>query len=130
MAREPADSPLAARVVIADDAPVLCAIVRSVLEAAGAEVIAEASESGALQEALSGGRPNLLIIDSRFPPLGAAREVGFLKDAAVTCAVIVLAALDEIRLLRRAPELASVSFCERPIVASHLVETARRLLAN
>lgn len=76
-------------IILADDDPLLCELVRFKLEAAG-HVVEIVSDGQAACDAAINKRPDLIILDSMMPVLSGPQVLNWLKNRAETSSIPVI----------------------------------------
>ena len=106
------------RVVIAEDLVLLRDGIARALEAHGIDVVGEVGDAGALVEAVTNERPDLIIVDVRMPPGFSdegARATRLLRERFPRLAVLVLSHTVD-------PDLALLLAAERPTGFGYLLK--------
>ncbi len=112
----------AIRIAIADDAPVMRALIARAVRAAGHDVVAEAPDSDAALADLARTMPAVLLVDSRIAPGGVLPLIPRVLAAAPTIHIYVIASLGERALVRTAIASGAHGACLRPIRQSAVAE--------
>jgi len=108
------------RIVIADDARALRAILRRSVERAGHEVVGEADDDASVVAAVRTLRPDAVIVDGRLPPRGGAATIERLRAGAPSIAIYVVAALHETGVVRAATAAGASGAILRPVLLTQL----------
>jgi DNA-binding NarL/FixJ family response regulator len=104
------------RIVVVDDAALVRAAMARFAQAAGHIVVATAAvadEGLALAVELA---PDVVVVDGRLPPDGAVAFITRLRAGGYLAAIVVIAALDEMRLVRAAVAAGATGALLRPIL--------------
>ena len=103
-----------ARVLIADDALPLRALLARAVRACGHEVCGEAADAQTACRLAGDVHPDVVILDGRVPPDGALALLASVRAAAPAAKLFVLASLEE-RALIRAVREQGAGIIERPV---------------
>lgn len=116
------------RILVVDDSPVVCAVLRNWLEAAGYEV-ATASDASAVEVALASS-PSLLLLDLLLPDLDGLELCRRLKEDEETARlpVVILTSAGSSENRIRCLELGAEDFLTKPVDHEELLARARSLL--
>jgi CheY-like chemotaxis protein len=120
-----------ARVLVADDYPLIASLLRQTFEDAGCEVVVETA-ADRVAEVAARERPDLAIVDAHMQPcerFHALQELHDL-DGERHLAIIVISGDDEPALRRRAIELGADAFLAKPWDHDELLDLAERLTAR
>lgn len=120
-------SPERLRIVVGDDAPPSRAILARLIGELGHEIVAEAADAPGLLARCAELRPDLAIVDGRLPPGGGLAAVESLRRADGELAIVFVASLDEVDLLRSALGAGASAGLGRPFLRSQVEATLRRL---
>jgi len=115
------------RILLADDAAVARAIFERIARAEGHEVVGAALDRDALLEQSVRLLPDVVVLDSRFPPVGGLSALTALRELPAPPLVIVSAALGEAEFLQAALRSGASGGLFRPLRAAQVIETLRRL---
>jgi DNA-binding NarL/FixJ family response regulator len=113
------------RVVIADDAAPLRAILVRLVRRFEHEVVAETSDGPELLRLLETARPHVIVIDGRLPPSGAVAILPNLRAAAPEAEIFVIASLGETTLVREAIAAGATGAIARPFAADRVAAVLR-----
>ncbi|MDQ2857596.1 MAG: response regulator [Candidatus Eremiobacteraeota bacterium] len=108
------------RIVIADDAPALRAVLRRLLERTGHDVVGEADDEATLAAAVRALLPDAVIIDGRLPPSGAPATIVLLRSGTPLLAIYVIAALRETAVVKAATAAGASGAILRPFLATQI----------
>jgi DNA-binding NarL/FixJ family response regulator len=108
------------RVVVADDAAALRAVVSRIVRAAGGEVVAEAVDAPSLLRLLPELAADAVVIDGRLPPDGALAAIPHVRAALPQARIFVVASLGETALVRAAVAAGASGALARPLVAARI----------
>lgn len=117
------------RILIADDDPLLRALVEHKLSAAGHQVFAAEDGAAAMNE-IATRRPDLVVLDAMMPVLDGFEVLRRLKADPATAAlpVIMLTALKREQDVVGALELGAADYLVKPFIPDELVARIRRFL--
>lgn len=124
-----ADSPGPLRILIAEDETIIRLDLRSLLEAAGFEVCAEARDGQEAIELARSTAPDLAVLDVKMPRLDgidAARAI--LDDRPIP--IVMLTAYGQAELVARAVEAGVFGYLVKPFRESDLLPAIRTALAR
>lgn len=113
------------RVLVADDAPTMAALVVEAVEAAGHEVVAISSDPVTTLARVRALAPDAVILDGRLTEQ-VPEFVAELIAAAPAIRVFVLAALGELALLRASGLAGAAGGLRRPLAASEVAAALGR----
>jgi CheY-like chemotaxis protein len=108
------------RVLIVNDAVVESAVLARMLRDLGHAVVAQASNLAEALERAVAHVPDLAVVDGRLPPEGCLEAVRSLRASVPTMTVAVVAALDEIDLVRVAIASGAALALRRPLLRSQV----------
>jgi two-component system chemotaxis response regulator CheY len=117
------------RVVIVDDAVFARSHLRSILEGAGFEVVAEAAngrEAVALYERL---KPDLVTMDLVMPELDGISTIESIRQIDPKARVLVCSSITDEAVLMRALAAGAYDYVAKPIDALRLLDAAKRARA-
>ncbi len=115
------------RILIADDAAVLRAVLRRIAESGGHEIVAEAGDAPAAERAAAEHQPDAILVDGRLPPRGGVDAIARLLVSAPRASIVVTLAAGERDGLRAAERAGAHAAFTRPFVAERVLETLRGL---
>ncbi len=115
------------RVLILDDAAVARAVLARIVRDLGHEVVAEVPDLESALRCISEHLPDLAIVDSRLPPEGCLAALRELRARAPGVMVAVIAALDEIDVVRAAVAAGAAGAFRRPLLRSDVAVSLRQL---
>jgi len=120
------------RILVVDDAAHARAAFRLMAERSGHVVVAEAADAESGFSLAFEHTPDAVVVDGRLPPEGAPGFVARLRAAGWTATVVVIAALDEIALVRDATAAGASSVLVRPFLPSRVAKAldARGCIAD
>jgi DNA-binding NarL/FixJ family response regulator len=104
------------RIVIVDDAALIRAAVTAFAQAAGHTVVATAAVADEGVACAMQFGPDVVVVDGRLPPEGAVSFITRLRATGYAAAIVVIAALDETRLVRAAVAAGATGALLRPIL--------------
>ena len=119
-----------ARVLVADDYPLIATLLRTTFEEEGCEVVVETS-ADRVAEVVARERPDLAIVDAHMQPRERFHALQALNDLAGESrpAIIVISGDDEPAMRRRAIELGADAYLVKPWDHDELLALAERLTA-
>ena len=118
------------RVVLADDAGELRALVRLALERSGQfEVIAEAGNGQEAIDAVGAHEPDLVLLDVSMPVMDGLEALPRILEAAPNTTVVMLSGFTEERLGAEARRLGAAAYLEKGVPPKALVAHLIELLA-
>ena len=114
------------RIVVGDDAAPSRAILARLIGELQHQVVAEAIDATGVLARCAELGPDLAIVDGRLPPGGGLAAVESLRRAAPELAIVFVASLDEVDLLRAALAAGASGALGRPFLRSQIEATLRR----
>jgi DNA-binding NarL/FixJ family response regulator len=111
--------------VVADDAEALRFVFAAYAALLGHEVVGQAADAESAERLVRTLAPDLIVVDSRLPPLRAPAAVARVRRAAPEAAILIAAALDETALVRESLEAGADGALLRPLSLSGLAEALR-----
>lgn len=120
-----------ATIMVVDDEPINCKVVRKYLAAAGYQKFLTVTEPVEAMERIPHDKPDLVLLDVMMPGLSGLEILEALRGAEATAytPVIILTASDDRETRRRALELGATDFLAKPVDASELVPRVHNALA-
>jgi len=113
------------RVVVADDAAPLRAVLARCVRNAGHAVVAEAVDVPSLLRLLPELAADVVVIDGRLPPDGALAALPHVRAALPAARIFVVASLGESALVRAALAAGASGAFARPLDATRVVAALR-----
>jgi len=110
------------RVLIADDESVVRMDLRETLEEAGYEVVAEAADGATALELARRERPDVAILDVKMPRMDGIQAAEAITKESI-CAVLILTAYDEQRLVARAAQAGVMAYLGKPFQERDLLSS-------
>ncbi len=110
------------RVLIADDESVIRMDLRETLEEAGHEVVAEAADGAAALELARREKPDVAILDVKMPRMDGIQAAEAITKESI-CAVLILTAYDEQRLVARAAQAGAMAYLGKPFQERDLLSS-------
>lgn len=110
-----------ARILIADDAPVIRAMVRETLHDAGHEIVAETASNAATVTAFAETRPDLVVLDLAMPDGDDASALRAIKTQDPAARVVMCAVLDQPQPVRDGLVLGVRTYLVKPYTPQQLL---------
>lgn len=110
-----------ARILIADDDPIVRLDIRNILEAADYEVVAEASDGFETIELSQKHRSDLVMMDIQMPLLDGLAASKKILDDGLSYGVILLSAYSDIHYIEKAKQYGVGGYLVKPLDAKSLV---------
>jgi two-component system cell cycle sensor histidine kinase/response regulator CckA len=125
----PAPTPAAAtRVLVVDDEPQICDLVRRVLEGAGYRVTTANSGAAAIEEVTQHGAPHLLLTDFKMPRMDGDELAARLRQTTPDLKVLYLTGYSQALFTNRGMLWEGEAFLEKPCGPAALLEGVAMLL--
>ena len=123
---DPTDTPL---VLVVDDDPAVCLLVREALEPSGVSVIEAADGRRALQE-FAQHKPSIVLLDVLMPELDGFATCAELRAAAggAHVPVLMMTGLEDVESIHQAYEIGATDFITKPINYTILTYRVRYML--
>jgi len=129
--RERADDQRPARILVADDAEELRAVVRLALENAGVGVVVgEAADGEQVLRLVAETDPDLVLLDLAMPPPDGLELLGLLHERTPGLRVLVLSGTDSPGHVDRAVAAGALGYVVKGGPLRDLVRTVREVLAR
>jgi two-component system, NarL family, response regulator NreC len=109
-------------IVLADDHPIVRLGLRTVLEEAGFEVLAEATDVAQTRRQVLAHEPDVLLLDLSMPGGSSLEAIPDLLEISPRTAIVILTMHDEPALAREALRVGARAFVVKEEADSHLVE--------
>ncbi len=103
------------KVVIIDDDPDARDFMRMGLEVGGFEVVGEGADGPSAVQAVSEGKPDLVLVDLHMPDIGGLELLPQLREVHWACKFVVVSAIGETRMVEAAMEAGAVGFIEKGV---------------
>ncbi|WP_433063193.1 response regulator [Dactylosporangium sp. CS-033363] len=113
------------RVLVVDDERMVCAHLRTILEAGGLEVVGEAYDGGAAVEAVVRLRPDVLLIDLRMPGVDGLAAIERIAALTSPPKMVALTTFDLDEYVLRALKAGAVGFLVKSTSPEDLVDLVR-----
>jgi len=110
------------RVLLVDDSAVLRAVLAGAIAGTDHAVVGEAADVAEAEALAASLRPDVVVVDGRLPPDGIA-AIERIRAAAPEAAILIVAALKELRLVTAATAAGARGALRRPALASEVRET-------
>jgi len=114
--------PRPVRVLLVDDSAVLRAVLAGAIAGTDHAVVGEAADVAEAEALAASLRPDVVVVDGRLPPDGIA-AIERIRAAAPEAAILIVAALKELRLVTAATAAGARGALRRPALASEVRET-------
>lgn len=118
------------RVVIADDTEVMRAMIRLALEAAGFEIVAEATTGAEAVEAYREHRPDVLTLDLQMGEMGGLEAAKKILEFDPDLRFVVCTSLGQEEHVRRALELGARDFVIKPFEPERIIQAMEMAVAE
>ena len=115
---EPSTKP---RIMIADDDPEACQLISEIIEDAGCEVVAIASDGDEVLELAVDRAPDIILLDLTMPRVSGLTALSQLRESDQDVAVIIVTAHEDPRMLREAISSGASGYLTKPQLHKHLV---------
>jgi DNA-binding NarL/FixJ family response regulator len=103
------------KVVIIDDDPDARDFMRMGLEVGGFEVVGEGGDGPSAIQAVSEGKPDLVLVDLHMPDIGGLELLPQLREAHWECKFVVVSAIGATRMIEAAMDAGAVGFIEKGV---------------
>ncbi|HEX6150105.1 response regulator transcription factor [Nocardioides sp.] len=103
------------KVVIIDDDPDARDFMRMGLEVGGFEVVGEGGDGPSAVQAVSEGKPDLVLVDLHMPDIGGLELLPQLREVHWACKFVVVSAIGATRMIEAAMEAGAVGFIEKGV---------------
>ncbi|MCG5449833.1 response regulator [Micromonospora vinacea] len=114
------------RILLVDDERMVCAYLRTILEAApDVEVVGEAYDGAEAVEAVTRYRPNLVLMDLRMPDVDGLTAIEHLTRASAPPRIVALTTFDLDEYVLRAMRAGAVGFLLKSTAPEDLVNLVR-----
>jgi DNA-binding NarL/FixJ family response regulator len=114
------------RVIVVDDEPMVCAHLKTILgTAADIEVIDQAHDGAAGVEAVTRGRPDVVLMDLRMPGMDGITAIGAISKLADPPVVVVLTTFDADQYVLRALRAGAAGFLVKSTPPEDLIGLVR-----
>ncbi|ODJ72405.1 ANTAR domain-containing response regulator [Brochothrix thermosphacta] len=118
------------RIVVVDDEPITRMDIRDVLEEAGYDVVAEASDGFEAIEACKKHRPDLIIIDIQMPILDGLKAGKKILADQLAQGIIFLSAFSGVEHTERAKKAGAIGYLVKPLHEKSLIPTVEMAIAK
>lgn len=117
------------KVVIIDDDPDARDFLRMGLEVGGYDVVGEGGDGASAIQAVTEGKPDLVLVDLHMPDIGGLELLPQLREAHWPTKFVVVSAISATRMIEAAIEAGAVGFIEKGVsprsINLHLEKIAR-----
>jgi signal transduction histidine kinase len=117
-------------VVLADDTDDIRSLMRTLLERAGFEVVAEAADGVEAIEVTERTKPDLLLLDLAMPSLDGLEALPRIRAGSPDTKVVVLSGFQAVQMGDEARRGGAHAYVEKGIPAADLLETLRAVLGG
>src|SRR3954470_14864453 len=124
----PPRTPSAVRVLVVDDEPQMCKLVRMILEQAGYRVRTAESAAAAIAIVTTEGPPDLLLTDLKMPQMDGDELAGHLRRLTPDLKVLYLTGFSQALFDSRRLLWAGEAFLEKPATSAAVLEAVSLLL--
>jgi two-component system response regulator NreC len=123
---DPGASSLPITIVIADDHRVVRAALRVLLDAEeGFEVVGEAGDVAATENAVAASRPRVLVLDLNMPGGSSLPEIARIRDWAPDTQIVVLTMYNDSAMAREALRSGAIAYVLKEAAETELVQAVR-----
>jgi DNA-binding NarL/FixJ family response regulator len=103
------------KVVIIDDDPDARDFMRMGLEVGGYEVVGEGGDGATAIQAVTDGKPDIVLVDLHMPDIGGLELLPALREAHWPTKFVVVSAIGATRMIEAAMEAGAVGFIEKGV---------------
>jgi response regulator NasT len=111
------------RIVIADDEPITRMDLREILEAAGYDVVGEASDGFDAVELCRKHSPDLVLMDIKMPLLDGLKAAKTIQDENLASGIVLLTAYSGKEFVEKATKVGAIGYIVKPIDEKSLIPT-------
>lgn len=115
-----------ASVLIVDDSPVNCKLLRNILEAEGYEVVGEASNGKEGYDAFVQKEPDIVTLDVSMPEMNGIDALKLMKEHNPKAKFIILSAHKQSDMKEEAAKYGADDFIAKPYQKAHILEAMKR----
>jgi two-component system chemotaxis response regulator CheY len=116
------------RVVIADDAAIMRAMIKTILTDNGYEVVGEAADGVSAVEQYAEKKPDLMTMDIVMPKLDGINAVRAIIAEHPDAKIVMCSSLGQQQMVIDAIRAGAKAFITKPFDATKVIETAKRLV--
>jgi two-component system chemotaxis response regulator CheY len=117
-----------ARVLIVDDSPVTRQVLKTLMEAAGHDVVGTADNGRDGLECSQSLKPDLMLLDMLLPQLDGIEVLQRLKEAAYRPKVVMLSSVSAVERIKAARAAGADFYLLKPFENDKVVETVKKAL--
>lgn len=114
------------KILVVDDEPRICEVLRMTLESDGYETGTADSGESAL-EALREFRPNLVFLDIRMPDMDGIQCLRRIKEISPEVEVIMISGFATTDMARRSLEIGAFDYINKPLSFDHVRAVVRQI---
>jgi two-component system chemotaxis response regulator CheY len=118
------------RVVIADDEPHIRALLRTILTALGAIVVAEAPDGEQAVQAFDRHRPNLVMLDMNMPKVDGLAALKRIRTIDPDAAVVMLTSVNQVAIVEACLEAGALNYLLKDTTAEALTAALAQTWAD
>jgi two-component system chemotaxis response regulator CheY len=118
-----------ARVLIVDDSPGTRQLLRTMMEAAGHDVVGQADNGRDGLELSQSLKPEVMLLDMLLPQLDGIEVLGRLKDASHRPKVVMLSSVTSVERIRAAKAAGADFYILKPFEVEKVVDTVALCVA-
>ena len=115
------------KLLVVDDEPANCRLVKAIFEAQGFDVIAAPDGQSALAR-VGADRPHVMLLDLRMPGMDGLQVLESVKTAIPDLPVIMVTASHDLKTAVRATQLGAFDYLTKPVDDDEIVLVVRRAL--
>ena len=119
-----------ARILVADDASFMRQMIREIVEEAGHEVVAEASDGVEAIEQFKKHHPDVVTMDIVMPRRSGIDAVKGIIEIDPSACVVMCSALGQETLVQEALQAGARDFIVKPFKPDHVIEVAQKAIAK
>jgi two-component system chemotaxis response regulator CheY len=120
---------MANRILIADDAMFMRRMLRTIVEANGYEVVAEAANGQEAVDHYDAYSPDLVLMDITMPVLDGISAVAMIKQKDPNCKIIMCTAMGQKEMVMQSIKMGAKDFIIKPFQAPRVLQSIEKLLA-
>lgn len=118
------------KILIVDDARFMRMILKDILNEAGYEVVAEASNGEQAISAYQSVRPDLVTMDIIMPGMSGVEAVGKIVEFDPNAKILMVSAMGQQELVAESLAAGASGFVVKPFVSEKVLEEVRKVLST